>query len=74
MEDIKYCASSYLMFRYIYQKEKRFRDDIPINIFSLNFDRKPVETADNLIKILDRIIKNSVSKGKTALALSGGID
>ncbi len=74
MEDLRYCASSYLMFRYIFEGEKRFKDDIPINIIDLAFDRKPVKTADDLIEALNIVIRDSVSNGKTALALSGGID
>lgn len=74
MEDLRYCASSYLMFRYIFHEEKRFKDHVPINIINLAFDRKPVKSADDLIEILEMIVKDSVSKGKTALALSGGID
>ena len=74
MKDLQYCASSYLMYRYIFQQGKCFRDDIPVNIFSLNFKRTPVKTADDLIETLDLVIKDSVSKGETALALSGGID
>lgn len=62
------------MFRYIFQKGKRFKRDLPVNIIELDFDRRPVKTADDLIEALDIVIKDSIAKGETALALSGGID
>ena len=74
MEDLKHCASCYLMFRYIFRKDKQFCEGMPVNRISLAFDRKPVKTADDLIEALEHAIQDSISKGKTALALSGGID
>lgn len=74
MNEKRYCMSSYLMFRYIFQKGKRFKSNLPVNIIDLAFDRRPVKTADDLIEALDIVIKDSFAKGKTALALSGGID
>lgn len=74
MEDKKYCMSSYLMFRYVFNTSKQFYNNIKINITDLDFARKPVRTSDDLIRLLSEIVENAVSDGKAAIALSGGMD
>lgn len=66
--------SSYLMFRYVFDREKCFDPQFPCNIIDLQFERYKVETADELILVLERIVKEDTTDGKAALALSGGID
>ncbi len=74
MIDKDYCMSSYLMFRYVFNKEKSFKTNKPCNITSLDFDRIGVKTANDLIEALKQGIDKACKDGKTALALSGGID
>ncbi|MDY3275104.1 MAG: asparagine synthase-related protein [Agathobacter sp.] len=74
MVDIDYCASSYLMYRYVFNKEKSFIEGENCNLVDLAFDRKKVRTSDDLIAVLDEMVKEATKDGKAALALSGGID
>lgn len=71
--DKEYCASSYLMYRYVFCDEKQFCD-LPCRKASLCFDRAKVKSAEELIDQLEKIVDNSVKNGKAVLALSGGID
>lgn len=73
MIDKMFCASSYLMFRYIYDKNYSFYGDAP-NIVDLNFNRIPVKTSEDLLSALKKNIDKAVVNGRIALALSGGID
>ncbi len=72
MIDKNFCMSSYLMYRYVYDSQKNF--GLPIKNVSLNFERTPIKTADELIDFLRAQIENATKDGKAALALSGGID
>lgn len=74
MSEKRYCMSSYLMYRYVFEADKRFYDGVQVNIIDLAFRRKPVKTAEDLITILSEIVEKETSDGKAALALSGGID
>ena len=74
MISMRYCMSSYLMFRYIFDKEKCFDTRFPCNIIDLAFERCQVGSSDELIQALERIVKENTVDGKAALALSGGID
>ena len=73
MVDIKYCASSYLMYRYVFNKEKSFTDKA-CQLIDLAFDRIKVKTADDLIEALRAIMNEATTDNKAVLALSGGID
>lgn len=73
MIDIAYCASSYLMYRYIFNKEYSFNGK-ESKIVNLNFYRRPVKTSEDLLVALKESISDAVSNGNSALALSGGID
>ena len=74
MIDKDYCMSSYLMYRYIFDENKSFSKDKPVNIIDLDFERRPVKTADDLLEAISDIVKKTSENGNTALALSGGID
>ena len=74
MIDKDYCMSSYLMYRYIFDENKSFSKDKPVNIIDLDFQRRPVKTADDLLEAISDIVKKTSENGNTALALSGGID
>ena len=69
-----FCMNSYLIFRYIFDRKYCFNENFPCNIASLDFDRKPIKTTDELIEAISETM-NKISAGKDiALALSGGID
>lgn len=72
--DKNYCMSSYLMYRYIFNKNVSFDDRSRCNIVDLSFARRPIKTANDLLEAIEEIISETVVEGKTVLALSGGID
>lgn len=74
MVDKEFCMASYLMFRYIYDNSKQFWKDMPCNIIDLQFKRRGVKTAEELIDALTEVIRTEYNGQKMALALSGGID
>ncbi len=74
MVNRKYCMSSYLMYRYIFDSEKTFQDGLKCCIADLSFLRKPVKTAIDLIDTIEEIMQTICAEDKAALALSGGID
>lgn len=74
MVDKEFCMSSYLMFRYIYDKNYSFQAGISARQVDLNFKREPVRDSSSLYTVLKRMVQHSCEDGKAALALSGGID
>ena len=74
MVNKKFCMSSYLMYRYIYDANYSFSHKQSTKIVDLNFDRIPVKNSDSLYKALKCSVNEAFMKGKPALALSGGID
>ncbi len=72
--DKAYCASSYLMYRTVVDKEKEFYPGVKINRFKVDFSRTPVSSADDLLSSLEQQMDEYTKDGKAALALSGGID
>lgn len=66
--------SSYFMYRYIYANDLHICEKYPNHIVSLAFERRKVRNAEDLLRAIEDIVKKSTSQGKTALALSGGID
>lgn len=72
MTDKNFCMSSYLMYRCIYDPLKDF--GMPHQIVSLDFERTPIKTADELLEFLESEVQKATADGKAALALSGGID
>lgn len=73
MIDRDRCMSSYLMYRYIYNPNLSFSTQ-PSAIVDLNFSRRPVKDADDLLCALKAEVDAAVNRGSIALALSGGID
>lgn len=74
MIDKKFCMSSYLMYRYIYDKNKSFQDNKTCQQIDLNFKRLPVRDSKSLYNALKLFVDEACIDGKSALALSGGID
>lgn len=72
--DIDFCMSSYLMYRYVYDKNVSFSAGIPCRIVDLDFARSPVVDSKSLYDAVKKIVVESCNDGKAALALSGGID
>ncbi|MGC7560748.1 asparagine synthase-related protein [Pasteurella sp. PK-2025] len=74
MKDITYCASSFLMYRDIVNKSKSFNDK---PIFISPPQKKlinKIRNSEQLEQFLKNKIQSLTSDGKTALALSGGVD
>jgi len=74
MKDVAYCSSSYLMFRYIFDKSKSFSESEKCSVADIDFNRKEVQTATDLINHIRDIVDEACRDGKAALALSGGMD
>ncbi len=74
MKDKIFCMSSYLMYRYVYDKEKSFSESFPCHQISLDFDRMPVKDSKDLFRVLKSTVDQACEEGDVALALSGGID
>ncbi len=72
--DVPYCASSFLMHRMIYDGKKAFSKNYPPRLYRGRKNVDMVYTSDDLEKSLKRQIEESTADGKTAIALSGGID
>lgn len=72
--DKRYCMSSYLMYRYVFNFEKTFQKNKRCNIADLAFTRTPVKTVEDLLAAVESSVKQTYRDGKSALALSGGID
>lgn len=71
--DLRYCASSFLMYRTVPRKNKCFTKALPIR----RFERGNVETvmsSEDLERALSRQVQAACANGRAALALSGGID
>lgn len=73
-EDKNFGLSSYFMYRYGFDKDVSISLKHPNHIIDLAFERRKVKTADDLIREIKDIVEEACADGKTALALSGGID
>lgn len=69
-----YCMSSFLMLRTIYDHNRTFKEGIIPRFFEENADRIPVSNSYELEEILREKVETACSRGKAAIALSGGID
>lgn len=69
-----FCMSSYLMYRYVYDKEMSFAEGVTCKQVDLEFERLPVIDSDSLYDALKKLVDEACINGKAALALSGGID
>ena len=74
MVDRQFCMCSYLMYRYVYDKDLSFTESKPCRQVDLNFSRLPVKDKESLYAALKHYVDEACSDGKAALALSGGID
>lgn len=74
INDIRFCASSYLMFRSVVDDSKAFCGQRPPQLVNLAFPRRPVKSAEELLAALRCEVEEATKDGKAALALSGGID
>lgn len=74
MVNKEYCMSSYLMYRYIFDRESSFQSDRKCNIVDISFPRVPVRTAEGLLEALEKEMKAACTDRAAVLALSGGID
>lgn len=72
--DKRYCMSSFLMYRTICDHNHTFAPGIVPRFFEENADRAPVDNSVQLEEALKREVARACEGGKTALALSGGID
>lgn len=72
--DKRYCMSSFLMLRTIYDHNRTFAEGVVPRFFEKNADREPVMNSRELEAALKRQVELACAGGKTALALSGGID
>ena len=74
MIDKQFCMSSYLMYRYVYDNSYSFQDGVSCKQVDLEFNRLPVVDKDSLYNALKKYVDEACEDGKSALALSGGID
>ena len=72
--DKKYCMSSFLMLRTIYDHNKTFSSEITPLFFEENTDRWPINDSFELENRLKLEVEKICRNNKAALALSGGID
>lgn len=75
-EDRTYCASSYLMFRTVADENKCFRADVVPKLYHHPDPSAlyPIHTSGELFDFLRARVAALCEGGRTALALSGGID
>ena len=59
MSEKEYCMSSYLMYRYVFEKNKRFHNNLQVNLIDLAFERKPIKSAKELLVTLSEIVKEA---------------
>ena len=72
--DLKYCCSSFLTIRTIYDDSKCFSNEYPPLLIPINKDRNPVADSFELEAILKKYTEEAFKNHKVALCLSGGID
>lgn len=72
--DKTYCASSFLTFRTIADRNKCFVQGIKPRLWENVQKRYPIYQSEELEEYLYKSVRNICKQSKTALALSGGID
>ncbi len=75
MNDKTYCSSAFLMYRTIPDHSKQFQEGVSPKFF-VPFSEPPTQVHDSfdLEDSLKKSVERACKKGKTAIALSGGID
>ena len=74
IEDPKYCASSFLMYRTIADHNKCFSQKYQPRFYNDSITREPINNSQELLNKLQAEVEKATENGKAALALSGGID
>ena len=74
MVDKRFCMSSYLMYRYVYDDRYSFSENCSCRQVDLSFSRVPVTDKDSLYNALKTVVDKACIDDGAALALSGGID
>lgn len=72
--DPRYCASSFLMYRIIVDRERRFADDATPEWVDFPAPRRPIRTSGELLDALRGRMAEALAGKKVGIALSGGID
>lgn len=72
--DKRYAASSYLMFRKVFDETKAFDERYPVFTYQPLKNRIPVSNSFHLEDALKKQVEEATKDGKAALMLSGGID
>lgn len=73
-ENLKYCMSSFLMYRTVVDRTKTFSDRFPMFHIEYPTDRTRIDSGEELYEYLRKTIAERTRGRKCALALSGGID
>ena len=63
-EDRAYCSSSYLMYRYVFDRERAFSEEKSCNICDISFSRLPVKNSDELIAALRQKMADACADGR----------
>lgn len=75
MEDRDFCSSSFLMYRFIADESKTFKDGITPFFFKANPNKFVIHCLEDVEKSIQSYVNEIISDGgKIGLALSGGID
>ncbi len=75
MEDKCYCMSSFLIYRYIADERKTFKEGVNPYFFKANPNKFHINSVQDVSESIQRYIDEIVAAGgKIGLALSGGID
>lgn len=72
--DKEYCMSSYLMYRTICDDDRTFFENTKPNLYSKEYPVDSITNSFELEESLRRSVEAATKDGKTALALSAGID
>jgi len=72
--DKTYCASSFLMYRIVVDRTRRFAEDAPLEWVEFPSPRLPIHTSDELLAALRERVAKATAGKKCGIALSGGID
>lgn len=72
--DIDYCSSSFLMYRTVIDKNKKFSENLNYYTAKIQSDRIKVKNSEDLYNALKKQIESIDKNKKIGLALSGGID
>ena len=73
-QNLRYCMSSFLMYRTVVDRTKSFSDNFPPFYRPFPADRRSICDSDALLAYLREAIAAKTKGKKCALALSGGID